>query len=46
MKTETIEQFLYRRYTKQSAKTYNFVINGFLLANPRAENEKSDDTKR
>jgi site-specific recombinase XerD len=43
MKTETIEQFLYRRYTKQSAKTYNFVINGFLLANPRAESFEYKD---
>jgi integrase/recombinase XerD len=36
MKTETLERYLYRKYTKKTAKTYQFVIGGFLTGNPRA----------
>ena len=35
---ETIEQFVNRKHTKQSAKTYLFSINHFLVVNPRAKN--------
>lgn len=34
---ESLEQYLYRRYTKQSAKTYFFTASHFLSTNPRAK---------
>ncbi len=37
MKPETIEHYLNRKHTKQSAKTYSFVIGNFLGLNPRAK---------
>jgi len=36
MKHEIIEHYLYRKHTKQTAKTYHFVIESFLGVNPRA----------
>ena len=43
MKKETLEQYLYRKHTKQSAKTYFFVINNFINANPRAKDFQYKD---
>lgn len=36
MKPEILEHYLYRKHTKQTAKTYHFVIDSFLGVNPRA----------
>ena len=36
MKPEILEHYLYRKHTKQTAKTYHFVIESFLGVNPRA----------
>ena len=43
MNTESIEQFLYRKHTKQSAKSYLFVIDNFLATNPRAAKYQYSD---
>jgi site-specific recombinase XerD len=43
MKPETLEHYLYRRYTKQSAKTYFFVVSSFLNSNPRAKSYQYKD---
>ena len=43
MKQQTIEQYLERRYTKQSAKTYSFVIGNFTKANPRSASYQYKD---
>jgi site-specific recombinase XerD len=37
MKTESIDQYLYRKHTGQSAKSYLFSINNFLASNPQAK---------
>jgi integrase/recombinase XerD len=43
MKPETIEQYLYRKHTKQTAKTYHFVISTFLNVHPKAKHYQYRD---
>ena len=43
MKIETIEQFMYRNHTDESAKSYMFNIEHYLTLNPEAKAFKYKD---
>lgn len=43
MEAETLEQFIYSRHTKQSAKTYLFNLEYYLAIHPNARNYKYKD---
>ena len=43
MKKESIEQYIYRKLTGQSAKTYMANLNNFLAVNPNAKNYQYKD---